>query len=93
MKKSHMLNLPYRADTVLPAEVAAALVDVQGTGILAFGQPPDRPNGGRAALRPAQCSEIQTTVAKQVAHCPAPKTSPIQPLLGDNYICGNHTAR
>jgi hypothetical protein len=31
MKKSHMLNLPYRADTVLPPEVAAALVDVRGT--------------------------------------------------------------
>ena len=37
MKKSHMLNLPYRADTVLPAEAAVALLDVQSSGILAIG--------------------------------------------------------
>jgi hypothetical protein len=38
MKKSHMLNLPYRADIVLPAEAAVALLDIQGSGILAIGQ-------------------------------------------------------
>jgi hypothetical protein len=38
MKKSHMLHLPYRAETVLPAEAAAALLDIQGSGILAIGQ-------------------------------------------------------
>lgn len=37
-KKSHMLNLPDRADTVLPPEAAAALLDIQGSAILAIGQ-------------------------------------------------------
>lgn len=31
MKKSHMLKLPYRADSVLPAEVTAALSEIQGS--------------------------------------------------------------
>jgi hypothetical protein len=38
MKKSHMLHLPFRADTVLPAEAAAALLDIQDSGILTIGR-------------------------------------------------------
>ena len=63
MKKSHMLNLPYRADSVLPAEVAAALVDVRGTDIPAFCHSSRSAKRRRSRLRPAQPS-IQTTVAE-----------------------------
>jgi hypothetical protein len=58
MKKSHMLNLPYRADTVLPSEPAAALLDIQGSGILGLGNSArsSKPRTRRIPAKPAGSS-------------------------------------
>ena len=55
MKKTHMLNLPLRADTVLPSEAAAALLDMQGSGILGIGQSArsSKPRPRRLSANPA----------------------------------------